>query len=231
MPLLKDWLETRWKFALLAALFAFVLAQREARAGDPDGGIARLLNMFSLIWIFVSVMLAGTGIKTQSGSAFHPAKGLHGSMYFTLSLPVSRLRLLAMRSATGLLESAVIMLVVPCAAWMVVPPLRASASLTDALAYALTTFVCTLGFYFTSVLMALFFDGIWQAYGSVIVIGLLRWLSSLLPVPRSLDFFRAVGDSSPLITHVIPWAAMGVSLVFATILAVATAREVVTHEF
>ena len=33
-------------------------------------------------------------------------KGLHGSMYFTLSLPVSRFRLFATRAGLGMLEAA-----------------------------------------------------------------------------------------------------------------------------
>jgi len=48
----------------------------------------RMMETMSFFSIFAAVYLAGAGVRTQS--AFQRMQGLHGSTYFTLSLPVSR---------------------------------------------------------------------------------------------------------------------------------------------
>ena len=114
MLLFKNWLETRWLFLFYFGFFVVVLTSGYVQSGHvpqtnpiPQGlRLAGTLNIFSLFWIVPSVMFAGAGIKTSA--AFEGRKGLHGSMHFTLSLPVSRLRLLATRAGIGLLEMGVI---------------------------------------------------------------------------------------------------------------------------
>ena len=58
-----------------------------------------VLTALSELGVNIAPLLAGAGIKTQA--AFQTVKGLHGSTYFTLSLPVSRFRLLAIRAGIG----------------------------------------------------------------------------------------------------------------------------------
>jgi hypothetical protein len=50
-------------------------------------------------------------------------------------------------------------------------------------------------------------------------------------LPPSLNIFRAMGQSSPLFTHTIPWASMGIALGAAAILLLAALKVVQTREY
>jgi hypothetical protein len=100
----KGWLETRFKivFALLFAVFPIPLftlvAPHPATPMSPDGpAIHGVVGFFALYYSIVPMMLAGSGVKTQ---LLRSGKGFHGSMYFTLSMPVSRFR--SLRQGLGL---------------------------------------------------------------------------------------------------------------------------------
>lgn len=239
MLLLKNWLETRWWFLFYVGFFAVVLSSGYAqfahgRPPNPIPAIQRLagtLNVFTLFWIIPAVMLGGAGIKTSA--PFKASRGLHESMHFTLSLPVSRLRLLSTRATLGLMELAGIV-VVGCIGLSILLPAQfpeLSFSTADLLRYAFTVFTCTIGFFFVSVLSATFLDDLWQYWGSLIVIALLRGLSSLIGVPTHLDIFHSIGGGSPLVIHAIPWIAMGISLGLGCILFAIAVKIVETREY
>ena len=89
---MKSWYEVRLRFL---AGFVFGAATLFIRwTGGPatsrQDAVAIMVGT-SLLWIFYAFYLSGAGVKTQS--AFMGMKGLHGSTYFTLSLPVSRFQL------------------------------------------------------------------------------------------------------------------------------------------
>ena len=226
---LKGWLETRWRFLFLLAvpLAAFVAPYTGGVNSPQEAG--SMMRAMSFLWLLPALVLGGAGIKTQS--AFRATKGLHGSMHYTLSLPVSRFRLVVVRAGIGLFETAVVILVVCCAAWALFPLVRASSTPADLSEFVLSAFVCTTGFYALSVLFATFLDDMWQVWGSMIAIGLLRWLTIRFPPPPSVDVFRAMGAASPLVTHTMPWIAMGVSLAIAAILFLAALKIVQAREY
>jgi ABC-type transport system involved in multi-copper enzyme maturation permease subunit len=214
---MKGWFETRWRFVFGLCFVVFVLINVAVdNVADQPFDIAKLVNVLAFFCAFIAIMLGGAGINTQA--AFRATKGLHGSMYFTLALPVSRFRLLATRAATGVLElTAVIML--SCAGiWATVPQLRAQMTLPEILVYGLALAVSTASFYSVSVLLATFLDGQWQIWGSMIFIMGLRYASNHLPVPAGLDLFRPLTANSPLATHILPWSGMAMSVVMAAIL-------------
>lgn len=222
----KAWLETRWRALMPLVMILFVIVQIRLGPGKihsrPDQAPG------AIFLLFAPLMLAGSGIKTEP--VFQPIKGLHGSMYFTLSLPVSRRRLLGVRTGVGMLETAAI-IVLGCVAGGMFPELRGDASLADGLKYAVTVLLCCTGFYGLSTLLATFLDQVWQVWGSFAAVFLTRWLFSTIALPQSLDVFRAMGDSSPLITHMLPWAAMGVSLGAGALFFLAALRVVQTREY
>src|SRR5947209_2468133 len=95
---MKAWLETRWRLLAgfgFAAFFIAVNHQNPSLRGMVIG-LGTLLTI-------ASMMLAGTGVKSQAPVGF--PEGLAGSTQFTISLPVSRVRLLAVRAVVGLLEA------------------------------------------------------------------------------------------------------------------------------
>jgi hypothetical protein len=227
----KSWLETRFRvwFVLVLVLFPLVLVLRQVHHSLSHAAVENLLTSFTLYLSLLPVMLGGAGIKTQP--LLRTTKGLHGSMYFTLSLPVSRLRLLATRAGLGMLETVGVFAALSCMAWFAFPVVRAHLSSSDLFAYWVTVSICVSAFYSLSVLLATFWDDLWQIWGSAIVILILRWLSTEVSVPPSVNIFRAMGAASPLFTHTFPWASMAISLGAAVILFFAAMRVVQTHEY
>src|ERR1019366_8343206 len=143
----KGWLETRFRilFMLSYAVFPiplFTLTQQTVNPAHPASlnEVAGAIGFFALYYSIAPLMLAGSGIKTQAD--LQPRKGLHGSMYFTLSLPVSRFRLFATRAGLGMLETAGVLAVAPCAAWIIFPSLQTQITGSDLFAYWVTVSIC-----------------------------------------------------------------------------------------
>ncbi len=223
------WLETRWRLAQIIALVVLALVMGETGGGLGSVEHARnLMGVLTFLSIFAAVNLAGAGINTQS--SFRRTRGLHGSMYFTLSMPVSRFRLLAVRSGFGLLETTGINIIMIVSAWSLFSLVRGSSTFFDLLRLILAAIVCTACFYFVSVSMATVLDEIWQLYGSMFVIGTAWWVSSRF-APPSVNVFHFMGDASPLLTHRLPWPPMGVSLLTSVVLFLAALKIVETREY
>jgi hypothetical protein len=94
---MKSWYEVRLRFLAGFILVGGTLFIR--RMGSPVASrqdAVAIMGATSLLWILFSFYLSGAGVKTQS--AFSAVKGLHGSTYYTLSLPVSRFQLLTVRA-------------------------------------------------------------------------------------------------------------------------------------
>jgi hypothetical protein len=228
----KGWLETRFRvlFVLVWVLFwvGFILRHIDPPLSHADA--EGLLNLLTVNLLLIPVMLAGAGISTQR-TLFGTAKGLHGSMYFTLSLPVSRLRLFATRAGLGMLETVGVLAALSCVVWFTFPAPRVYLTCSDLFADWVTVSICISAFYSLSVFLATFLGDQEQMGASGILIVILLLLSRAVSVPSSVNIFRAMGQSSPLITHTFPWASMGVSLGAAAILFLAAMRVVQTREY
>ncbi|MCP5110825.1 MAG: hypothetical protein GY953_08330, partial [bacterium] len=182
-----------------------------------------------LVAVATSIMFAGAGIATQP--SFQATKGLHGSTLFTLSLPVSRFRLLAVRAGLGWLEMAGFIGAMCCGLWILSPALRSAITPEEMFRQAVALVVCVTGLYCIPVLLATFLDDQWRLSGSMIVFGALWWLFNYTPLPASANIFRAMGDSSPLIAHTMPWLAMSISLGLAAVLFFAALKVVQSREY
>jgi type II secretory pathway component PulF len=86
-------------------------------------------------------------------------------------------------------------------------------------------------FYSLPVFLATFLGDQEEIGASGILIVILLLLSRAVPVPTSVNIFRAMGESSPLFTHTFPWASMGISLGAAGILFLAALKVVQTREY
>jgi hypothetical protein len=236
---MKNWMETRWRFALMFAVFSFIFVSAYLQLGDPappnpvpeEERVARILSIFSFVFVLQAVTLAGAGIKTQA--PFQLGRGLHGSMHFTLSLPVSRLRLLATRTGLGALELCVGVFLGAAGLALVVQrqfPERPFL-LSDTFAYAVTFLACLGVCFGISVVLSTFLDDAWQMWGSLILLGAIRGLSATVKIPENFDPFRAIGSASPFITHTISWGAVAVCMTSAAALWLVAARIVQTRDY
>jgi len=228
----KVWLETRFRLLFTLGVMGLLLVLTySTRAAAPAPG-ARIpvfgIVLFSIptFVVVICTMLAGAGIATQP--SFQATKGLHGSMLFTLSLPVSRLRLLAVRAGFGWLEMAGAIGTLCCGMWLASSQLRGAVTVVEMFEYAETLIACASALYFLSVMMATFLDDQWRVWGTMIGSAALWWLSTHTSLPDSLNIFRAMGEGSPLVAHTMPWLAMTFSLALAAILFL-VAFQVVQH--
>lgn len=231
----KNWLETRSRLVMGLIYTAFpvvllFLAPHNNPPG-PQGATAALrvvIGFFAFYWGMLPTMLAGSGIKTQT---FRAQRGLHSSMFYTLSLPVSRTRLFVTRTSLGIVELAALLLLAPVAMWIMFPVLRPNLAHFDLLKYWLTVFACDVGFYSIGVLMSTFLDDLMQAWGSMLVLAILFATLSGPRLPAAVNVFRAMGADSPLFTHSLPLEAMAFSLGVSAILCSAAITVVRRREY
>lgn len=231
----KGWLETRFRLlfplVFMGFLLVFMYSVRNAApvpgVRNPVFGIVMFSNPSFLV--VACAMLAGTGIATQP--SFQASKGLHGSTFFTLSLPVSRFRLLATRASLGWLEMAALVGVFCFGMWFASPLLRATVTPVEMFEYGEAVIACISALYFVSVLLATVLDDQWRVWGTLIVTVVLWWLPDHTPLPPSADIFRAMGEGSPLMAHTVPWITMALSLSLAVILFFVALKVVQAREY
>ena len=193
----KAWLETRWRFligvvVLIASACGVVLTYPEVLKLLPNlprdtsttlgRRIAEVLDMardyrgyvwsqgfaqnLANTWVLFAVILGIGGLPSQSSE---------GSALFTLSLPVTRTRLLAVRAATALAELLVLALAPAIALSVLSPAIGQTYSIVDALIHAVCLFVAGAVFFSLSVLMSAVFNDVWRPL--LIVLGVAALLA------------------------------------------------------
>ena len=236
----KGWLETRVRLLFVFAFYAVFFAVFAVVKLPPSSPFAAMsapdqvktivrFGFATYVVAMASLQLAGAGIVTQSSS--HQNKGLEGSTIFTLSLPVSRFRLLAVRAGLGWLETAGFISVLCGAAWVAFSALRATFKPEEMAGYAATVIGCSLAIYAIPMLLATFLDDAGRTFASVPVFAALWLLFNHTPLPASVNIFRAMGEGSPLISHTIPWPAMAFSAGLAAILFFGALKIVQRQEY
>jgi hypothetical protein len=204
---LKGWLETRFRIFIPLFMVAWLLYALHS-ASMPKRGVTAIFQYSGpVIVLMFSAILAGAGIMTQS--PFRATKGLHGSMMFTVSLPVTRLRMVAVRAAMGWLEAACLTGLLCWCAWRLSGVLREIATPMEMLEQAGVLIVCGSAVYFLSVVLATFLEDQWRIWGTMIAVGLMFWLSMKFSLPAAVDLIKAMGRGSPVVAHTMPWGAMG----------------------
>ena len=229
----KSWLETRARLAIALGYMGFLLASVSLRTAAPGAvGPKPILGLALMMGSFVTVMctvFAGAGIASQG--AFQFLKGLHGSTQVTLSLPVSRRHLLAVRAALGWVEMAVVLATFCGGIWLVARFLTAGATAFHMLEYAAALIVCSSALYFLSVLLATFLDDQWRSWATMAACAAIWGLPHVASVPAYTDIFGAMEELSPLVTHAMPWPVMAFSVSVAALLFLAALRVVRRREY
>jgi hypothetical protein len=206
----KGWYETRIRLLIVLAVVAViaVLARDPAPAAAGPGP---LVGATMIPAMFAALLLAGAGVKTQLGG-LQRSKGLHGSMYYTLSLPVKRTRLFNVRVSLGLAETAGILVLTWSALWLVNPAIRLSATPFDMFKQGVVTFFCVTVVYSLGVFFATFLDDVYQHWATIFTVVGTFVILNRVPLPASMHAFLVLSLASPLNTHTMPWIAMTVLL-------------------
>jgi hypothetical protein len=251
----KAWLETRWRFAIglallmLSAVAAVIAYPRvmqllplvpAVRAGGELG--RRIREAADLMrdyrgyvwsqWLRQSMtnMLALFAVLLGTGGLLSQASG--GGTLFTLSLPVSRNRLLGVRAATGLAELAALAFVPPLLLPLLSPAVGESYGIGDALVHGACFFVAASVLFSMACLLSTVFNDVWRP--ALIVCGLAAALGisepflggasrySLFGVMDGEMYFRGGG---------LPWLALLVSAAVSLAMLYAATRNIARRDF
>lgn len=251
----KSWLETRWRFliglALLAcAAAATVFAYPRLRElvplvspADAGGELGRRIResielardyrgyvwsqwfaqQLGRGWTLLAVLLGTGGLVTQTA---------RGGALFTLSLPVSRRRLVAVRAATGLAELVVLGFVPSLVLVALSPAIGEAYSTGDALIHSACLVVAGSVFFGLASLLSTVFSDVWRpsliTLGVAVVLGLseqvLGGMSrfSVFTVMSAERYFRG-GD--------VPWLGLVASAAISAALLHCAAANIARQDF
>jgi len=216
---LKAWLETRWRLLFMLFIGALVLALLvevfgSARAAaHPQQVFSVLLRINVLMSLIGAIMLAGSGIETASPRPGPSGNGSERTSLFTLSLPVTRTRLFAVRTVSGVLASVVLVVLLGVVTWLLMP--RHAVNAHETLAYLPTILSCSLAAYAISACLSTFCDEGWRIRGSGLVVVVLFMLAAAGKLPRSINIFRGIGVTSPLVAQQVPWMTIATACILA----------------
>lgn len=229
---LKAWLETRWRLLFMLLMGALMLALPfealgSARAAHPQQLVAILLRISIFVSLIGAILLAGNGIETTSPRPGPSAKGSESSTLFTLSLPVTRTRLFAVRTIIGVFETVVLLLLLGVVViWLLMP--RHTLDAHQTLAYFALFLSCGFIAYAISAFLSTFCDEGWRIRGSGLVVVVLTVLAAGGRLPRSIEIFHV---TSPRVSHPIPWEAIAAACVVAFLLLAAALMVIQRREY
>lgn len=214
---LKAWLETRWKLLWMLFMSALLVGPplelfSSAQTRHPQQ-LLILLPINVMLCFITAITLAGSGIQTASPRPGGLEKGGEGSTLFTLSLPVTRARLFAVRTAIGVLELLALLISFNLVMWLVIPQLATNVHI--GIGYFAASVSSSLAVYAISACLATFCDEGWRFRASGLTIMVLFMLGIGGKLPRSVDIFRGIGATSSLVVQQIPWVAIATGCVLA----------------
>jgi ABC-2 type transport system permease protein len=228
----KAWLETRWRFliglALLicsagAVVFSYPRAISLLAAMpnvDIGGELGRRIRegielartyrgyawsqwfdqQLANTWTLFAVLIGSGGLLTQSSG---------GAALFTLSLPVSRDRILATRTATGLAEVLILALVPSLLIPALSPAVGQHFSAADALVFSACTFVGGAVFFSLAVLLSTVFADIWRPLLIAIAVSVAVGLAEgAFRDTWPLGIFRAMSAERYFVGRGLPWGGL-----------------------
>ncbi len=223
----KNWLETRSRFVftltIIIVVYALLGTQLLLGSSKLDANNPPFL-FITLVALIAFVSLAGTGVRTQAGHLTMTPNPK--STVFTLSLPVSRCRLLLIRSALGLLEGIVLSLICATLMWVILPERGTIFDFTTPLP---ATIVCGIWIYFSATFLSTFVNEGLYIWIYWIILGVYFLLAYKNWMPPFLNILE--GMLSPIGTPVaIPWLPMAVYLAMSGILLLASIKVLESQE-
>ena len=253
----KAWLETRWRF-ISALLILTVLAggnvydylaterllpRLNATTGPPAaeatglGGMIReaieLQKDFrGFIWyqafrqnlvqmgVLFAVLLGCGGLLNEATK---------GSSLYTLSLPVTRRRLLGVRTGTGLAELFAVAMVPPLVIPLLAPSIGQQFSVVDALAHGLCLFFGGAVFFSLASFLSTLFGDVWRPL--LIAIGIACAIALASFAAPQLAIFSVMNGESYFRYGTLPWTGLLVSAVLAMALLYSAAETLERRDF
>jgi ABC-2 type transport system permease protein len=249
----KAWLETRWRFVvgmLLLLCFGAVVVlthplveTMKVEIPNLPGNLGeQVREAFALMatydgyvwsqwfgknllqfWTLFAVLLGVGGLATEAS---------RGTAVWTLSLPVTRRRLLSVRAGVGAVELLALAVVPSLFVWALSPVVGQRYSLADALAYSLMTFVGGMFFYALALLLSTVFGDqlkpILAAMAVSIVMGLLSMFTRRL---AEYSVYNVMSGQRYFAQGVPPWAGLVACVGLAALMFYASLRVLERRDF
>jgi ABC-type transport system involved in multi-copper enzyme maturation permease subunit len=253
----KAWLETRWRFisallilTMLAGgnVYDYLATQRllprlnattstpAAEATGLAGAIREAIevqsNFRGFIWyqafrqtltqmgVFFAILLGCGGLMSESSK---------GSALFTLSLPVTRRRILGARVGTGLAQWFAVAMVAPLVIPILAPSIGERFSIVDALAHGFCIFLVGAVFFSLASFLSTLFGDIWRPL--LIALGIACAIAIVSFAVPQLALFSVMNGESYFRTHTLPWGGLLTSAVLATALLYSAAETLERRDF
>jgi hypothetical protein len=248
----KSWLDTRWRFLIGLALVicsaaGTVLTYPQIQklmplvpsinVGGPLGQqlreAAELARTFrGFVWsnwfrqnlphlaTLFSILLGTAGLMSES----------HGVL-FTLSLPVSRSRLLAVRALSGLGALFVLALFPSLLIPMLAPAIGESYSLPSVFVHGVCAFVAASVFFTFALLLSTVFNDIWRPLLIALGIAILSGLIEPLFHSPGIGFFRVMSGEMWFRSGQLPWGGLLASAAVSAVLYALAARNLARRDF
>jgi hypothetical protein len=251
----KSFLDTRWRFLIgfvlvvfsaVGAVFAYprvVQLMPLASTIQVSGELGRRIkegvelmrdyrgyvwsqwlrqSLTNLVTIF-AVLLGSGGLLSQASG--------RGTL-FTLSLPVSRYRLLAVRAAIGLAELFLLAVVPPLVLVAFSPAIGKSYGVADALAHGVCLFVAGGVFFSLTFLMSTVFHDVWRpALIACVVAAVLVVCEPFIPAVSRYSVFRVMTGEDYFYTRHVPWLGLIASTVASAVMLFGAARNTARQDF
>ncbi len=252
----KTWLETRLRFLiglglLLVMACGVVFSYRTVQdlmplatsMSDSGSALGRIVGEAAAIestyrgyvwyqwfrqnlcqtWMLFALLLGTGGLATH---------GRHSGALYTLSLPVSRTRLLAVRSATGLAELAVLALVPSIALAVLSPAIGQTYGILDVVVHGVCLFLAGAAVYSLTVLLSTEFSDVWSPpLVTAAAITAVVLVEGLVPALAPYHLLRTMSGASYFADGRLPWAGLLVSLAASAALLYAAALNLRRRDF
>ena len=154
-------------------------------------------NNLPKLWVLFAVMLGAGGLLSQAS---------RGGAMFTLSLPVSRERLLGIRAGAALSELLILAIVPSLLVVLMSPSVGQSYSLVDALVYSVCLFIAGTVLFSLTFLLSTVFDDIWRP--ALIVVGMATCVSFMEQAIQGVSrysLFGVMSAESYFRDGAVPW--------------------------
>ena len=248
----KSWLETRWRFLIGLGLLMLSacstvltypqvvkllpLAPRLELGGEIGRRVAEAIELArdfrGYVWShwFRQSLLQMWGlfaILLGSGGLLSQASG--GGALFTLSLPVTRSRLLGVRAAAGLLELLLLAFVPSLLLPLLAPGIGQSYAITEALVHAACLFVAGAVLFSLTFFLSTVFNDVWRP--PLIVLCVVVALAFFELVSRLPGLFRVMSAEGYFRGEGLPWLGLLASAAASVLLLYAASRNIARQDF
>jgi ABC-2 type transport system permease protein len=249
----KSWLETRWRFliglaVLICSAGGVVLTWPKvvelmplAANIDVSGEIGRRIKEATELsreyrgyvwmqWFRQNLTQMGTLFAVLLGAGGLLSSG--GAALFTLSLPVSRRRLLGVRAAAGLAELFVLAMVPSLLIPLLSPAVGKTYPIRDALIHGVCLFIAATAFFSLAILLSTVFSDLWRplliALSVAVALAVCEQIFSGL---STYSIFRVMSAEAYFRSGQLPWLGLLASAAAAAAMLYGAADNLERHDF